>query len=197
MRDFSMRQMRREYAGTLRTVRVLLLSSFGAVMTLCWVIYIGKGAHTPADVGTFSLIPLAAFLILIGLYLVLSSPGRMLRRTAYGRSLMALGDPRQLMRQIDEEARDAEPFASAVPLKSWLILFCLEHPPRGRSRVCARPVPVKSIAAVRLWRESGGVWMSVWGKDAEAGRVFIVEQEEARAVMQWLNAQEIKGQWIK
>lgn len=195
--DYSMRQLRREYAGTLRLLRVLLLSSFGAAVLLCWVVYIGKAAHTPADVRTFSLIPLAAFFVLLGLYLVLSGPGRMLRRTPYGRFLTALGDPRQLMRQIDEEARDAEDYPNVALLKSWLILYFLDRPQKGPGRVCAHPVPVESICAIELWHEKGGVWMRVLEKDGEAGRVFISGKEECRAVTQWLKAQEIKAQWIK
>lgn len=196
MPDYSRRQMRREYAADMRRIRTLLLSVFSAAVIFLWVMYIGKADRTPADVWLFACLPAAAALFVMGLYLVFTGDGWLLRHTPYGRALLRLGNARERMLSIDREALNAEDFPDAVPLESWLILYLAAAGSKGAPRLCAWPIPRDNIDSFSFsYGPDRGVWMTVYTKDQQPARVLLREEAEIRAVMQWIKAQEMAAAW--
>lgn len=196
MPDYSRRQMRREYAGEMRKIRTLLLSLFGAAVMFIWILYIRKQDHTPADAVFFACLPAALGLFVIGLYMVLTSDQWLLRHTPYGRALISLGNARERMREIDAEAMNAENFPDAVPLDHWLIVYLTPAESREPGRICARPIQREKIEKIVFSQGTGKcVWMTVYLKDQEPARVLLRDQEEIRAMMQWIRTQEMASAW--
>ena len=195
MEDYSLREMRREYARETKRIKTLSLSFFAAVVIFLWIMYIKMGAHTAADVWFFVWLPVAVGLFVIGLFLALTGEGWLRRHTPYGRALSRLGDAGMIEKKIDEEARAAEEYDSVMLLPSFLILYLPYRPRRGPSILAARPYPADRIERAVFSRA---------GKDAltltvyalgEKEQVLLHGGEEARAVLQWINTQEITSTW--
>ena len=153
MKNFSLRQMRREYRAVLRSftsmavVWLLLMAVFGAIM-----------AAQHVEVKTLLLmagINIAVVMALLGAYLVFSDAKWLLKKTPYGQALYSLGDPYQIMAEID---RDADAFyehhGSFILLRNWLVLIL----PNGWNpepyRMCAYPIRQREITEIRLLSET-------------------------------------------
>ena len=195
MPDFSRRQMRKEYAGEWKLIRVFLLSFLALAVILFWIMYIRKADHTPWDVWFFVCLPLAVGVFVLGLSMVLGSEKRLLRRTPYGKALTALGDARRVMAMIDEEAREAAFLSHAALMRHWLILLYPAPTKGDPRRVCARPLPVREIDSVVFSREKKGVEVSGREKSGRLTRVVLDGKEEVSAFLQWLRTQEIEAIW--
>lgn len=194
MQRFSRRQMLREYAGEMKSLRVILLSFLSAGVIALWILYIQKEERLIKDVWLFAALPVALGLFILGLFLVLTGDGRLLRRTPYGKALSAWGDPAKLMAEIDRAAREGAFFPRFALLDGWLILFYPSPTRQDKGRICARPVPAREIVRVCLRRAKSGVIMSVQGKEA-FGEVLLSDPLERSAVAQWLRAQEMEAIW--
>lgn len=195
MRNYSLREMRREYAWKLRQIKTILLSFFAAAVIFFWILYIRKGEHTPADVWFFAGRPVAVGAFVMGLYMVLTGEGWLRRHTPFGQALSRLGDARQIEKQIDLEAAGVLPYDSVFLLRSFLILYLPYKPGKGPAIMAARPYAADRIDRVAFSRA---------GKEALAMTVFALGEqeqvllhagEEARAVLEWINTQGIKTTW--
>lgn len=195
MRDFSLRQMRREYARESKRIKTLLLSAFAAAVIFFWIVYIQKGEHTAADVWLFAWLPVAVCGLVAGLFLVLTGESWLLRRTPYGRALSRLGDAREIARRIDKEAEKAEPHDALLLLEHYLILFVPYRPRKGAAFLAARPYPADRIDRV-VFSRSGrdAINLTVYAL-GEAEQVTLRDLEQMRAAVEWINTQEIASTW--
>ena len=152
MKGFSLRQMRKEYGGALRLCVGVMVSlwlagaCFGALFS---------AMHTEFPTALAALgVLLAASLGNLGVYLILSDEKRLIRKTPYGWALATLGDPKEIMEKIDQDAlRRCEYHGSFTLLQNWLILqvpFGWRFEPR---RVCALPIPRSSIQSIKVLGE--------------------------------------------
>ena len=194
MKDFCRRQMLREYAESLRTIKVLLLSSFGAAVIFFWILYIRKGTHTAEDVWFFVCLPLAVCALLLGFYLVVTGDGWLLRHTMFGKALHDLGHTDQAVRQINEEALDAEMTSSALLLPSYVILFSESGKPR---RVCAVLIRICDVEKAVLSKGKNGCCMRFFRGDVCLGEALFQQAEDWNAAVQWMQAREINAIWTK
>ena len=149
MKDFSAREMRREYRGVFR----LLMSVFTALMLCCAVlgaILAAKGAsENVLLIATGLMVALA--LCVLGLYLIISDPKRLLQKTPYGQALARLGDPVKMMDEIDRDAeKRCEPYGNFTLLNRWLILYLPDGWRFEPKRPCARPLKRESIRVVHV-----------------------------------------------
>ena len=196
MPDYSRRQMRAEYAEELTFFRTLLAAGFALTVILFWLLYGGKAQPQAQDALRFAALPVGTAALALGGYFVVSSNEWLLRRTPYGRAILALGDAGALLEQIDREALCGDFTGNTALLEHWLILY-MPCPGRRRARLCARPVPAADIRAVRFSRDSeGSVWMTV-ETGANSARVRLSDQLEGRAVAQWMRVQEIVPTWME
>lgn len=195
MKDFSAREMRREYRGVFRlllgifTVLMLCCAMLGAVLT-------AKGA-SESILLIASGIMIALTLGMLGLYLIISDPRRLLGKTPYGQALARLGDAKEMMEAIDRDAeKRCEPHGRFTLLAQWLILY----QPHGwyfePKRQCALPIARQSIDAVHALPpdnpydpqefrvclscgEEQYVFRCYQKQDLDALRAWIGEMEEA------------------
>ncbi|MBQ9264758.1 MAG: hypothetical protein IJ189_11220 [Clostridia bacterium] len=200
MPQFSLKQMRAEYEDVLFTYRWVMFLILCSVTVLTWLIYIPHRDQTyqPFLLLISMAVPLAAAAMLLGVYLVISDRAWLMRHTPYGKALSAYGNARERMDQIDAEAFYADKHPNVMLLQSWLILFCPERKKNslGSRSCCACPIPVKAIDHILFSKDAeGGMWMTVWATSLKLRRVYIWDQEEGAAVMQWLRTQEIKTIW--
>ncbi len=195
MRRYSLQQMRREYAGEWKLIRIFLLSFLALSVILCWILYIARKDHTLRDIWFFASLPLGVGLFVLGLSLVLGGENRLLRRTPYGKALSALGDARAAMAQIDAEAPGAAFLSHAALMRHWLILYSAAPTKWDPQRQCARPLPVKEIESVAFSRNKTGVEISVRGRDGRVTRADLNGREEWDVFLQWLRTQEIEATW--
>lgn len=147
MKDFSAWEMRREYRGAFR----MLLGVFTVLMICCAIfgaILMKKG--TSQSILLIACGVMAALaLSFLGLYLVLSDPGKLLQKTTYGQALTRLGEARKIMEEIDRDAlKRFERHGCFTLMNHWLILYL----PNGwyfePKRQCACPLPRRSVDAV-------------------------------------------------
>ena len=153
MKDFAIRQMRKEYRGVLRfligsAVVILLMASFiGALL------YTEKGAEMQRK-WTLSGLLLIMALLCFACYLIVSDTGWLLRHTPFGRSIQMLGEPEAVLKDIDRSAQAMyDPHGVFTLLKDWLIL---QYPCRWRwepCRSCALPVNRSGIESIRVLPE--------------------------------------------
>lgn len=197
MKDFSVREMRREYRGVFR----LLLGVFTVLMLCCAMlgaILTAKGAAEKtlliASGGMGALT-----LVFLGVYLILSDPKRLMKKTPYGQALIRLGDPEKLMARIDEDARKRyEPHGSFTLLGRYLILYLPNGWYYEPKRLCACPLPRDGIGAVHALppdnpydpqefrvcltcTDAQYVIRCYQKQDLDALRAWIGEMEEAQA----------------
>lgn len=152
MKGFCVRQMRREYRGALRlcvmtTVCVLLLFAF-----------LGVGLHVKQAAEKYRLLLIglnpAAMLAFFGVYLILTDEKNLLRKTPFGQALRALGEPREVMRRIDESAgKRWEDYGSFTLLDGWLILYYADGWKYERQRTCALPISRNNIRGAEILSE--------------------------------------------
>lgn len=189
MKNFSLRQMRREYRGLLRNctgtavIWLMSMAVFGAVMAV-------------RDAETEKLLMLAGadgaiLLALLGAYLILSDVKWLLKKTPYGQTLYTLGNPEEIMAEID---RDAEAFfehhGSFILLRNWLVLIL----PNGWNlepyRMCAYPIRQKEITEIRLLSDTDA-------EDPEKRHIqitcaegtedfYVYQQQDLDALREWM-----------
>ena len=153
MKNFSLRQMKREYRGVLRSctgmavVWLLIMAVFGAIMA---------AQHVDAKKLTLLAgVNVAIVLALLGAYLVFSDTKWLLKKTPYGQALYSLGDPEKIMAEIDRDAEAlCEHHGSFILLRNWLVLIL----PHGWNlepyRMCAYPIRQREITKIRLLSET-------------------------------------------
>ena len=189
MKSFSLRQMRREYRGMLRSctgmaiIWLLAMAVFGAVMA---------SQHVEAKKLTLLLgLNAAVVLALLGAYLILSDAKWLLKKTPYGQALYSLGEPEKIMAEID---RDAEAFCehhgSFILLRNWLVLIV----PNGWNlepyRMCAYPIRQRDITEIRLLSEvnpNDPEERHIQLTCAEGSQDFYVyQQQDMDALREWM-----------
>lgn len=189
MKNFSLRQMKREYRGVLRSctgmavVWLLLMAVFGAIMA---------AQHVEAKKLTLLAgVNVAIALALLGAYLVFSDTKWLLKKTPYGQALYSLGDPEKIMAEIDRDAEAlCEHHGSFILLRNWLVLIL----PNGWNlepyRMCAYPIRQRDITEIRLLSE-------INPKDPEERHIqltcaegtqdfFVYQQQDMDALREWM-----------
>ena len=135
-------------------------------------------------------------LALIGLHLILTDEKNLIKKTPFGEALRALGDPRDIMRKIDESAKKRfELYPSFALLDGWLVVYysrAWKYEPR---RVCARPVQRKDIRAAEVLPEdqrsdSGRMPFRLTLCSGSSCDLYIYQRQELEALRDWLNEQE-------
>lgn len=189
MKNFSLRQMKREYRGLLRSctgmavVWLLIMAVFGAIMA---------AQHVEAKKLTLLAgVNVAIMLALLGAYLIFSDTKWLLKKTPYGQALYSLGDPEEIMAEIDRDAEAlCEHHGSFILLRNWLVLIL----PNGWSlepyRMCAYPIRQREITEIRLLSE-------INPNDPEERHIqltcaegiqdfFVYQQQDLDALREWL-----------
>ena len=189
MKNFSLRQMKREYRGMLRSctgmavVWLLVMAVFGAIMA---------AQHEEAKKLTvLAGVNVAIVLALLGAYLVFSDTKWLLKKTPYGQALYSLGDPEEIMAEIDRDAEAlCEHHGSFILLRNWLVLIL----PHGWSlepyRMCAYPIRQREITEIRLLSE-------INPNDPEERHIqltcaegtqdfFVYQQQDLDALREWM-----------
>ena len=189
MKNFSLRQMKREYRGMLRSctgmavVWLLVMAVFGAIMA---------AQHEEAKKLTvLAGVNVAIVLALLGAYLVFSDTKWLLKKTPYGQALYSLGDPEEIMAEIDRDAEAlCEHHGSFILLRNWLVLIL----PHGWSlepyRMCAYPIRQRESTEIRLLSE-------INPNDPEERHIqltcaegtqdfFVYQQQDLDALREWM-----------
>ncbi len=153
MKNFSLRQMKREYRGVLRSCTgtavlwLLITAIFGAIMAVRHVeekiLLLMAGAN------------MAVILLLLGMYLVFSDTKWLLKKTPFGQALYSLGDPEKIMAEIDRDAEAlCEHHGSFILLRNWLVLILPNGWKLEPYRMCAYPIRQREITVIRLLSEN-------------------------------------------
>ncbi len=194
MTGFCVREMRKEYRGVTRlymgTAMLFLLAfaCLGVVMRVRDVDIRGRMLLVGLDV--------VVVLALIGLHLILTDEKNLIKKTPFGESLRALGDPRDIMRQIDESAKKRfELFPSFALLDGWLVVFYSRGWKYEPRRVCARPIQRKDIRGAEVIPEdqrsdSGRIRFRLTLCSGSSCDLCIYQRQELEALRDWLNEQE-------
>ena len=189
MKSFSLRQMKREYRGLLRSLTgtavlwLLITAIFGAIMAVRHVeekvLLLTVGANV------------AVMLLLLGAYLVLSDTKWLLKKTPFGQALYSLGDPEKIMAEIDRDAEAlCEHHGSFILLRNWLVLILPNGWKLEPYRMCAYPIRQGEIMEIRLLSENNP-------NDPEERHVqitctegtedfFIYQQQDLDALREWM-----------
>ena len=189
MKNFSLRQMRREYRVVLHSftsmavVWLLLMAVFGAIMA---------AQHVEEKMLLMMAgINIAVVLALLGAYLVFSDAKWLLKKTPYGQALYSLGDPRQVMAEIDRDAEAlCEHHGSFILLRNWLVLILPNVWNLEPYRMCAYPIRQRDITEIRLLSETNP-------DDPEERHIqltcsegirdfYIYQQQDLDALRQWM-----------
>lgn len=149
MKQFCLRQMRREYRGMLRTC-----VGTAIVFMLCFALLGAISAVKHVEMKfVLILIGIDLFIALIslGAYLILSDPKWLLKKTPFGRALYTLGDPAAVMADIDRAAEDFyEHHGSFILLRGWLILLLPDGWQMEPYRMSGYPIQRGEIQEIRL-----------------------------------------------
>ncbi|MBR3105954.1 MAG: hypothetical protein IKH30_02075 [Clostridia bacterium] len=194
MTGFCVREMRKEYRGVTRLYAgsaMLFLVAFaclGLIMRVREADYRLRLLLIGLDI--------VVVLALLGLHLILTDEKNLIRKTPFGESLRALGDPGDIMRQIDEGAKKRfDLFPSFALLDGWLIVFFSggwKYEPR---RICARPIPRKDIRAAEILpddqrADSGRMRFRLTLCDGSIFDLYLYQRQELEDLRCWLNEQE-------
>ncbi len=153
MKQFCLRQMRREYRGVLRSctgtaiVFLLCLGFMGAISAV---------NHVPLK-AIWALIGIEAFvgLVSLGLYMIFSDEKWLLKKTPFGQALYSLGKPREVMRDIDRAAEAFyEHHGSFILLRGWLVLLLPDGWRLEPYRMTAYPIRRGDIREIRLLNDT-------------------------------------------
>ena len=189
MKSFSLRQMRREYRGVLRScagtavVWLLVMAVFGAIMA---------ARHVEAKkLMLLAGMNIAIVLALLGAYLIFSDAKWLMKRTPFGKALYSLGDPEKIMAEIDRGAEAlCEHHGSFILLRGWLVLIL----PNGWNlepyRMCAYPIRQREITEIRLLSETNAndpEERHIRLTCAEGAQDFYVyQQQDMDALREWM-----------
>lgn len=196
MRDFSVRQMRREYGGVLKNCLA------------CAVLWLLGGASTGAmavarhaDEKSLLLITgvcLVPPLLCLGLYLIFSDFKWLVKKTPFGQALKTLGDPKGVSEEIDQSALNQYVDCGGfILLKSFLIVKYVSGWRLDPRRVCARPFRKAGIQAAHLIPdqnkddpEKRHIQISVKGEPYD---FYCWQQQDWEALKEWLTEGERAG----
>ena len=190
MKDFSARQMRREYGGVLKNCWV------GAVVWLLAGAFAGAVAVSRHAEEKQLLLLTGVFLVppvlCLGLYLIFSDIRRLRKKTPYGQALRALGDPEEVQAEIDMSAQaQCTDYGSFILLKDFLIMRYVNGWRLDPRRVCARPFRRADIQAAQILPGRNE-------RDPEEKRIqLIVKDEPFEFVCYQLQDWEALRDWLK
>ena len=189
MKSFSLRQMRREYRGMLRSCTgtalywLLIAAIFGAIMAV---------KHVETRILLFMAgIDTAVVLLLLGAYFVFSDTKWLLKKTPFGRALSSLGAPEEIMAEIDRDAEAlCEHHGSFILLRNWLVLILPNGWRLEPYRMCAYPIRQSEITEIRLLSEDNP-------DDPEerhlrltctegAEKFYVYQQQDLDALREWM-----------
>ena len=190
MTGFCVREMRREYRGMTRlytgTAMLLLLvfACLSAVMR-------ARDADPRLRLLLIGL-DIVVLLGLLGVHLILTDEKNLILKTPFGKAVRALGDPKELMRRIDESAvRRFDPYASFALLDEWLIVYHRNGWKYEPKRVCARPVARTDIRGAEMLPSSqalGSIRLTL--TDGAALELYDLPRQDWAALRDWLKKQE-------
>ena len=196
MKRFCTLEMRKEYRG------VTQIAFNALVFTLMAFAVLGIGMQVMGVDIRLRLIAVAlnpiAVLAFIGAYYILTDEKNLIRNTPFGQSLSALGEPRDVMRQIDESAlKRYEFYGVFILLEDWLILYYANGWKYDRNRTCAVPIPRDSIRAVEVLPEYDPKdpkkrTIRLVTEDGISREFEIYQQQAVEALRDWLKEQEQK-----
>ena len=147
MKDFSAKEMRREYRGVLR-VTAWTFSAVLVAASLAGAILISTGADRK-DVVTAAWLLGIGCLGAAGWFLVLTDRRRLIRKTPFGQDAARIGETEEVLDQIDESA-DAfcDDRGAFVLTRDFLLIRYLSPCRLDPQRVCMAPLPKRAIRAV-------------------------------------------------
>lgn len=190
MTGFCVREMRREYRGVSRLytgTAMLFLVAFACLSVIMRV------RQADARLRLFLIgLDFVVVLGLLGVHLILTDERNLIHKTPFGAALRALGEPREMMRQIDLSAEKRfEQYNGFTLLEGWLLLYAPNGWKYEPKRVCARPVARKNIRAAEAL-PAGQALLSVrlTMNDGTAHELYDLPQQEWEALRTWLREQE-------
>ncbi len=194
MTGFCVREMRKEYRGVSRLyagTAMLFLLAFACIGVIMRV--------READIRFRWLLiglDIVVVLGLLGVHFLLTDERNLLKKTPFGDAVCALGDPQDVMRQIDGSAvKRFELYPSFALTEGWLILFYpngWKYEPR---RVCARPIRKGDIRSTEFIPEgqldgSGRMLIRVNCSSGASCAFYIYQRKESDNLRAWLREQE-------
>ncbi len=194
MTGFCVREMRKEYRGVSRLyagTALLFLTAFACFSVIMRV--------RDADIRLrMLLIGLDAVVVLglLGVHFLLTDEWNLLKKTPFGNAVCALGEPRDVMRQIDDSVmKRFELYSSFALTESWLILFYpggWKYEPR---RVCARPIRKEDIRSTEFIPEgqldgSGRMLIRLNCINGVSCAFYIYQWKELGNLRVWLREEE-------
>jgi len=194
MTGFCVREMRREYRGMSRLyagTAMLFLLAFACLSVVMRV----RDADTRLRLLLIGL-DLVVLLTLLGVHLVLTDEKNLIRKTPFGEAVRALGEPREIMRKIDESAgKRYEPYTSFTLLEDWLLLYYANGWKYEQKRVCVRPVQRGDIRAAEILPDQRSASLEqiqarLTFSDGTAYDLYHLPRQEWDALRVWLREQE-------
>lgn len=190
MTGFCVREMRREYRGVSRLytgTAMLFLVAFACLGVVMRV----RDADARLRLLLIGL-DFVVVLVLLGVHLILTDERNLILKTPFGAALRALGEPREMMRQIDLSAeKRLEQYAAFALMEGWLLLYSPNGWKYEPKRICARPVARKDIRAAEAL-PAGQALLSVrlTLNDGTAHELYDLPHREWEALRTWLREQE-------
>ncbi|MBR5109378.1 MAG: hypothetical protein IK099_04215 [Clostridia bacterium] len=194
MKRFCVREMRREYIGVTR----LYVAS--TVIFLLLFAFMGVGMYVRQTDMRFRILLMGLDLFTVfaffGLHLVLTDEKRLLRKTPFGQSVSALGNPEETMHEIDGSAeKRCERFISFALLNDWLIIYYMNGWKYDAKRVCALPIPRGAIRRADILPEYSAQdperkSVRLLCEDGGTRGFYLYRQQEWDALHIWLKEQE-------
>lgn len=190
MAGFCVREMRREYRGMTRLyagTAMLFLLAFACLSVVMRV----RDADPRLRLILIGL-DMVVLLGLLGVHLILTDEKNLIQKTPFGEAVRALGDPKEVMRKIDESAQSRfEPYASFALLEEWLIIYHRNGWKYEPKRICARPVARMDIRAAEMLPNSQTlVSIRLTLTDGAALELYDLPRQHWAALRDWLKKQE-------
>ena len=197
MKSICVQEMRREHKGAwgpllfVGVAFLMLTSVFGALL----IVRDKSGANSQGAL-LFIGLGLAAFIICLGLYLVQTDTKRLIRKTPFGQALSRLGNPEQILAEIDTSALTYhETLGPLTLLDGWMLL----HYPNGvwndPMRWCAMPIRRSDIGQIQLLPDKNSDdpeerHLILKTRDGEIYDFYVFQQSALTILNAWLEEQE-------
>ena len=188
MKDFSLKEMQREYRGVLR-VTAWAFSAVLITASLAGAILISRGADRQVILTAAMLLGIVC-LGAAGWFLVLTDRRRLMQKTPFGQAAARMGDTEEILRQIDASAEALFDDRGAFILtEDWLLIRYLSPCRLDPQRVCMAMAKRSSLRAVLTQPEKTGeerILVTVLTVDGGSREFFCYNRQDLDALAAWM-----------